>query len=551
MNNPAFAVIVLLMLTPTAWAEPPSGQAGKKEKTLGDLLGQPDGPPAIDTPEPKPDGHGKGIGGDRPLATTATESAATIADLPTQEAIDEAASVVRDLYKDDIAAAKSPAQKTELARVLLKQAKDSKSDPAGYFVLLEEACSLAIKGGDVVTAFEALDRLTSTFRVSDLKRMRDALEGLAGTSPPAAHKQIAELALALIDQAVGADDYVIAKDLVGIGATSARKSKDADAAKIAVAKAAEIDKLAKQFAVVKDSIATLEQSPDDPKANLAAGTYFCFAKGNWARGLPMLARSDDMAFKVLAEKDLARPRESAAQMTIGDGWWNVSESQEGVAKRHLRVRATDWYRQAIPKASGLAKAKAEKRLADVSAELVKGATGGATLPLFAKAQNAVKNNKLKNLGPVGFGIGKQWSDVPEQGGVLVGLDVGLHPRDGYVVAVRGVYATQRGEIRGELIGLPTPLVVPIKAKPGYAVGAMSIRGGLNVDGLVVTFMQIQGDRLNPAQKYMGENIGGRGGNQDELSDSGEPIIGLQGHLHRDGRIASLGIITPMTTNEGK
>ena len=38
----------------------------------------------------------------------------------------------------------------------------------------------------------------------------------------------------------------------------------------------------------KESLATLEKEPADPKANLAVGRYLCFFKGNWDQGLPKL-----------------------------------------------------------------------------------------------------------------------------------------------------------------------------------------------------------------------------------------------------------------------
>ncbi len=39
----------------------------------------------------------------------------------------------------------------------------------------------------------------------------------------------------------------------------------------------------------------LKESPDDPAANLAVGSYLCFNKDQWERGLPMLAKGSDPA----------------------------------------------------------------------------------------------------------------------------------------------------------------------------------------------------------------------------------------------------------------
>lgn len=520
------AAWLVVGLAVTAYAEDLPSDTPKGGKTLGDLLEQEE--------EDREEDKRVRVEASKPDKTAA----------PSKAAIDEAAALIRDLYKKEIAAAKTPTQRSDLARVLLKQANDSRSDPAGYFVLLDEAASLAAKGGDTITAFQALDRLTSAFDVPAIPRKLAALEALSASSPPPAHKQIAELALALVDQAMASDDYKMAKDLVSIGAASSRKSKDAASGKIAGIRAAEIEKLIKQYATIKEALATIEKTPDDAKANQAAGTYFCFTKGNWGRGLPMLAKGDDAALKRLAEKDLAKPGDSSAQLAIGDDWWDFSQTQEGPTKVNLQVHACDWYRKALPKATGLAKAKAEKRVADVSAELAKTAGGVSTLPLFARVQDAVKNKKLNHVRAIGYSFGEKWTDIPEQGGILTGLDIGLNPNDGSLITVQAYYTTQRGEVAGKLFGVATPVATKLRAKPGYAIGAMTMREGYGIGGIVVKFMQMQGDTLNPAQSYDSEYVGGRLGDNEDLDVSGEPIVGIHGCLKRDGSLGSIGTVTP-------
>lgn len=471
-----------------------------------------------------------------------------LADPPSREALEAATLLVRDLFKKDIDAAKTPAQRSDLAKMLLKQAADSKSEPAGYFVLLEEARTQAVKGGDLITAFSAIDQLAGAFKVAELERKRDALSALGSTSPPPMQKQLAELALSLVDQAVEMDDYAIAKELATLGGASARKSKDPVVTRAATARATEVDKLAKEYATAKEALAKLEKEPTDPQANLVAGKFYCFAKGNWNLGLSMLALSADASFKAQAEKDLAQPAAAPEQLAVADGWWDLGEKQEGVAKTQLQVRACDWYRQAVPGLTGLAKAKAEKRLADLSVELTKAGTKSATvpsLPLLTKAQAAVKNAKTNKVAAAGFGLADTWEDLPEQGGLLIGMDVGLTPNGDSILALQPIYSTQRGEVRGRAYGKSEQgaQAVRIKAKNGYAIGAVQLKAGLFLDGISVTFMQIQGDRLNPEMNYASEYYGGKGGGDRTLSVPGEPIIGLHGHIAKDGRLHSLGVIT--------
>ena len=84
-------------------------------------------------------------------------------------------------------------------------------------------------------------------------------------------------------------------------------------------------------------MATLKEKPDDPDANLIVGKYQCFTKGDWDKGMPMLAKGSDEKWKALAEKDIAGADSANEQVKLGDAWWDVSKE-----------RAVYWYRLALP-----------------------------------------------------------------------------------------------------------------------------------------------------------------------------------------------------------
>ena len=67
---------------------------------------------------------------------------------------------------------------------------------------------------------------------------------------------------------------------------------------------------------------------------------------------------------------------------------------------------------------------------------------------------------------------------------------------------------QLGAMHGKDDGRPP---VRVKAKRGYAVGAISAKIMLAVDGLSVTFMKLEKGRLNPDQSYDSDWLGGQGG----------------------------------------
>ena len=63
------------------------------------------------------------------------------------------------------------------------------------------------------------------------------------------------------------------------------------------------------YEAVKAAQLTLEKTPDNPAANLVLGKYFSFVKGDWAKGVPMLALGKDEDFSALAKQDLEERRE--------------------------------------------------------------------------------------------------------------------------------------------------------------------------------------------------------------------------------------------------
>lgn len=89
----------------------------------------------------------------------------------------------------------------------------------------------------------------------------------------------------------------------------------------------------------------------------------CLMKGDWEKGLPMLAMGGDAKLKAPTAKDLAEPKEAAAQVEVGDAWWDLAEAEKGPAKSNLQKRALHWYRLALPNLAGLNKTRVEKRVA--------------------------------------------------------------------------------------------------------------------------------------------------------------------------------------------
>jgi hypothetical protein len=148
--------------------------------------------------------------------------------------------------------------------------------------------------------------------------------------------------------------------------------------------------------------------------------------------------------------------------------------------------------------------------------------------------------------------------VPGDGAVLVGFDVGIGKFGDIetVYALRAVYLTAQGEISGQDHGLfygqrkvnkrihKTRVLrrVRVVARPGYAVGGMTLRSGLNINGLSLTYMRVTGGWLDPAQSYTSEWVGDRtGGGEAQIDGIGAPVVGIHGSQDVE-HVMSLGLI---------
>jgi hypothetical protein len=107
---------------------------------------------------------------------------------------------------------------------------------------------------------------------------------------------------------------------------------------------------------------TLARQPENPAANLMAGKYHCLVKDNWRRGLSLILKAKDPLLSPLAEAELSQPTEAAGMIALADRWWEASVKVEESVARGCLNRAAQWYRRALPNASGFTRAKIQRRL---------------------------------------------------------------------------------------------------------------------------------------------------------------------------------------------
>ncbi|MSQ94071.1 MAG: hypothetical protein EXR98_05885 [Gemmataceae bacterium] len=220
--------------------------------------------------------------------------------------------------------------------------------------------------------------------------------------------------------------------------------------------------------------------------------------------------------------------------------------------------------------------KAQKGLSPVALWIFAGVGGGILVMLFmcgiigliakaisdsnevvAKDGDPPKDGKpvepvAEDLGPkekqtqiLGAANNQTFRDEAPAGGRLIGFELGLSEAFNVdmVRAVQPIYGTPNGEVAGRRFGADFTKPVLVKAKPGYAVGALNVKAGLIINGFSVTFMRVKGDGLDPTDSYSTQWIGDKTGGNGPilLAGDGATIVGVIGR-HNARECTGIGLL---------
>ncbi|HEY2587145.1 MAG TPA: hypothetical protein VGI81_15465, partial [Tepidisphaeraceae bacterium] len=254
---------------------------------------------------------------------------------------------VRDVMKDDLAKAKTPAEKTQLATQMLQTA-DGTADAAGRYVLLREAENLAADAADVDTALAADEAANTAFQPDATSAAIDPLQKFTRASLNAeASARVCEAAMGVLHNALAVNRFDAARQAGRVAVAMARKANNRELADRATGVLGSINAMGGEYARVVPAEAVLKKMPDDPAANATVGRYECFFKGDWAAGLPKLAKGNNDALKKAAGGELKAPTTAPGQSAVGDAWWAVADGQPPALQSAIRAHAAAWYDQAL------------------------------------------------------------------------------------------------------------------------------------------------------------------------------------------------------------
>ena len=303
------------------------------------------------------------------LAVAAEPAAQPKTPVPDATAQQTAKKAAGELFADRFKQAKTTAEKTALATDMMDAAAKVQAGSADQYVLLRIARDVAAGTGDAATALQAAERLLEQFDEPAAELIGDTLLTAAREATTSAqHKAVAEAALNFAGQLADADQYETALRLCEAARSSAQRARLYPLAKELTGQIEEVKRQQLLSEDYRKALSVLEDKPTDPEANLAAGRHLCFVKGDWKRGVPMLALGSDAAMKGAAIKDLRGATSAEEQAAIGDAWWDLAETWQGEERDTLRLRAGFWYRQAIAELEGLSRLKVEQRISQLGSE---------------------------------------------------------------------------------------------------------------------------------------------------------------------------------------
>jgi hypothetical protein len=312
--------------------------------------------------------------------------------IPEQAAQDASRSEIDEIFATDKARLKSA--KRELAARLLKAGRDTDSDSAARYVLLDMARELALKGGDIRGALAALTVLDSEFNLDVFALRKESLsQAAAAVGLTSADKlEIVAAGGELIRQYIVTKDRRNAEQLTALMAAISTDLRDVKSATAFQQQHDDLIKLGEGRSTVLSALKALKTNKDDRTANATVGRFLVIANDDWGSGMAYLAKANDQGIAQMAQQEIAGATEVADELKLADGWFVQGElSSDRSFQEAILGRSMAWYQKALPNLAGLSRVKAEKRIeklagrgiapADLSGKI--NATASATISIAA------------------------------------------------------------------------------------------------------------------------------------------------------------------------
>jgi WD40 repeat protein len=288
---------------------------------------------------------------------------------PTSDQLAAANKLIREVFKEDLAAAKKLKAKSELAKKLFDQSRDTENE-AERFALLSESGKVAIAAGDSTAAMRAARAITIRYAVDSASLKVKTLESLVATAKTRdSRHDLVQSALKVAEEATAQNRYQQAIAAANLAARLALRVRDADLTRQSRATRAQAKRNLTDWEAYQTAKSRLADKPEDAEANQVAGEFYCFTLGDWPRGLKHLVKSNNPQWVDVARAEQSAPKKADDQTALADQWLALSKTVASSKRRALLERAKNWYEQARPNLSSLKRIAVDRNLKRIDAEL--------------------------------------------------------------------------------------------------------------------------------------------------------------------------------------
>lgn len=341
--------------------------------------------------------------------------------VPQDEALESARETIRELFRDKLAAAKTPEAKHALARELYQQGMDTDDDPAARYSLLQQASDLAVEVGDFSSALRTIGDLSVEYEVDRISMALKVIQDASGNVRlPTEAAQLTEACMMLSEYAQEDSRFDAAALAVRIAVTNAARSKipglklGVTQIKVQVARREAAWKLA------EEARAQLEIAPDDSAAHEQLGMWLCFVQGDWRLGLQHLAFSDDALLHAAVVGEQNAPFSEKDRTALADAWQLAAESRDGLIQARFQLRARHWLNLVAQNTSGLTALQFQKQMDELDKQAL-----GSERTWFSEMQPVA--SKLHFRWKLGIGyVGVDQAAIVVKG-QLFPRGLGMHP----------------------------------------------------------------------------------------------------------------------------
>ncbi|EKK02812.1 protein containing DUF1559 [Rhodopirellula baltica SH28] len=271
---------------------------------------------------------------------------------------------IEQLFGEQLVRAKQNQTQAELSNDFLKKSLVMSDDAAGAYALQNAAIDLAIDSGDFMLFQTVLDQHASTFEVDLYQVNRDGLLEFSRRNDvdedTASQMAFVRRALVAIQEGLKRNDFEgvgriasalprVEEERRGFRRANVRGGKrEVSAEKLVRILQTQLSSANKQYEQAAEKVAEYRKNPNDAELASALGRFYCFLKGDWAMGLPLVINGTSEKLSRVAKRDLESANVAEDFLAIGDMWWELSEGlPAGIYRQGTRDRAGYWYEQAL------------------------------------------------------------------------------------------------------------------------------------------------------------------------------------------------------------